>query len=229
MRTKPIAVASHRTPEQSAPRTVHLDSCGLNFGYSFSGEEQMTNDTDPAHAFPKPTTWHHAPPHLFVPNCPYLITVGTLHKVHYFATQQRREMLQRVILDTFEEYGWQVEAWAVMSNHYHVVGVSPTDVERTSMMFRKIHGNSAPSANELDVTPGRRVWFQDWDTCLNSERERLSRFNYVVHNAVHHGLVNDARDYPTCSAPAWYAHTDPSMLTRVTAHQCRPGEVYDDF
>jgi putative transposase len=173
--------------------------------------------------------WHHAPPHIFVPCHRYMISAGTLHKVHLFTSPSKLAMLEKILLDVLTEYMWDIRAWSVFSNHYHFVGISPENVERMSMMLNKIHGCSAREVNMLDNAEGRRVWFENWDTCLNNEREYLSHLNYVHHNAVHHGLVKDPCEYPYCSAKRFYGEPDELFRRKVLDAKYGHGEIEDDF
>jgi hypothetical protein len=48
-----------------------------------------------------------------------MVTAGTYGKVHFFLTPERRDsLLERLQLCTVE-YGWELQSWAVLANHYH--------------------------------------------------------------------------------------------------------------
>ena len=55
----------------------------------------------------------------------------------------------------------------------------------------------------MECVPGRDVWFNFWDAKLTHQYSYLARLNYVHQNAVKHGLVKVASQYPWCSA-AWF-------------------------
>ena len=139
--------------------------------------------------------WHHRPAHLFLPSATYMVTAGTLRKEHFFRDPSCLRMLQGLLLDLAEEYGWQLQAWAVFSNHYHWVGAAPADATNLKTFISHLHTASAREINQLDGTKGRKVWFQYWDTCLTIESSHLARLNYVHNNAVHHKLVPVAEQY----------------------------------
>jgi len=61
--------------------------------------------------------WPHAPPHRSFEPGAYTVTGATLHKVRLFATPPRRSLVQGTLLGTLAEFGWQVQAWAVLANH----------------------------------------------------------------------------------------------------------------
>jgi putative transposase len=69
----------------------------------------------------------------------------------------------------------------------------------------------------MDHRPGRRVWFQYWDKCLTFEKSYFARLNYVINNAVHHGLVLDASHYPFCSAGWMERNSNPAFRKQVAS------------
>lgn len=97
----------------------------------------------------------------------------------------------------------------------------------------KLHQSSArkdrPELNRLDDTPGRKVWFQYWDSPITFEKSYLARLNYVHRNAVHHGLVADPAAYKWCSA-AWFERTaEHAFFRTVWEFPCDRLHVADDF
>jgi putative transposase len=99
-----------------------------------------------------------------------------------------------------------LEDWAIFANHYHFVAHSPPDPSNLSVMLSTLHLKTAAWINRKDKQPGRQVWFNYWDTKLTNQRAYLARLNYVHQNAVKHGLVPVACQYPWCSA-AWFERT----------------------
>ena len=123
----------------------------------------------------------------------------------------------------------KTKAWAVLSNHYHFVAISPEDPKSLGGLLSKLHMVTADVANQLDGTPGRQVWFQFWDTQLTYPRSYYARLNYVQNNPVHHGLVRDATEYRWCSA-AWFERTArPSFLKMVRSFKTDRIHIVDDF
>lgn len=174
-------------------------------------------------------TWPHAPSKLVNQPGMYIVTAGTYQKVHHFKEEQALAYLHDLILLKAEELGWRLEAWAVLSNHYHFVGRSPERDRAVSEITKAIHIDSAKWINERDGTPGRRVWFSCWDTLLTFEKSYLARLSYVHRNAVHHGLVAEPHDYPYCSA-RWLTENAPSGFARtVLSYPCSKISLPDDY
>src|SRR5262249_23545483 len=70
---------------------------------------------------PIPKDWPHAPVHRLSENGIYIVTAGTLHKKHLFGSPTQRDLLERLLLAQAKKHCWDLEAWAVLSNHYHFV------------------------------------------------------------------------------------------------------------
>ena len=182
---------------------------------------------------PEPkTAWPHAPTHQLATRGTYFVTASTHHKLHHFGGARRLRVLRRGLLTVAERFGWQLEAWAVFSNHYHFVAHSPAtaaDASSLSAMLSVLHVKSAEWANKLDAAPGRQVWFNFWDTRLTHQRSYLARLNYVHQNAVKHGLVPVACQYPWCSA-AWFERTaSPAMAKAIYRFKTDRLSVLDEF
>ena len=171
----------------------------------------------------------HAPAHLFAPGATYIVTASTYGRRPLFDTPRKRDLLLSVLFAEVYCWGWTLEAWAVMANHYHWVGVAPTAAPSLPELVGAVHSRSAVWLNQADGTPGRKVWYQYWDTRLTYERSYLARLNYVHNNARKHGLVDRAEDYPWCSM-AWFVEgADDAFRRAVLAHKVDRVNVVDDF
>src|SRR5688572_178947 len=83
-------------------------------------------------------SWPHAPVHRLSRSGTYFVTASTYNKQHFFRGSERLGVLQRGLLRVMKDFGWQIEAWAVFSNHYHFVAHSPeaaTDASNLSQML----------------------------------------------------------------------------------------------
>lgn len=159
--------------------------------------------------------WPHAPVHRISETGTYFVTASTRDKAHLFRDGERLSMLQSALLRTAIQFDVQLEAWAVFSNHYHFVAHTKRKDEGIKPMIARLHNNTATELNRMDGTPGRQVWFNFWETSLTFPNSYLARLNYVHQNAVKHGLVKDARDYPWCSA-GWFERTaSPAQVKTI--------------
>jgi putative transposase len=144
-----------------------------------------------------------------------MVTAGTYLKADHFRGAERLAVLQRGLLKVAADYGWRLEAWAVFSNHYHFVGHSPEKAESLSEMLAVLHHKTANWVNRLDGANGRKVWFNFWERRLTTQRAYLARLKYVHHNAVRHGLVPVANQYPWCSAGWFERESSPAMVKSI--------------
>jgi len=172
--------------------------------------------------------WPHAPPHRFHEAGTYFITASTLRKQRIFNDPVSMDALQRSLFANAKEYDCWLQAWALFSNHYHLV-VQTDDAIRLHRMLVRLHTESAIEVNRRQDAKGRKVWFQFRDTQLTFERSWLARLRYTHENAVHHGLVGDAEKYPWCSA-GWFERTAAlSFVRTVQSVKIDRVSVYDDF
>jgi putative transposase len=176
-----------------------------------------------------PKDWPHAPVHRLADNAVYFVTAGTLHKRHFFDTPGKRDLLEWWLLSFAREYGWQLEAWAVFANHYHLVARGNPDAQNLGEFLHRLHGVSSHDLNELDGVTERKVWFNFRDTKLTHQHSYLARLNYVHQNAVKHKLVAVANQYPWCSA-AWFERVASSAQVKtIYGFKTDRVKVEDDF
>jgi len=153
----------------------------------------------------------HAPPHWLFGQGIYMVTAGTYQKFPHWNTPERRDFFLDALFARAVEFGWQLQAWAVLPNHYHFIAASPEDPNTLRRFLAKLHMTTAKQLNKWDSAPGRKVWYQFWDSHITFERSYLARLNYVHHNPAHHGLTDNALEYRWCSAK-WFSENAPSAL-----------------
>ena len=144
---------------------------------------------------------------------------------------QRLDVLHRGLLKVAHDFSWRLEAWAIFSNHYHFIAHSPSNsaADRLGQMLGVLHTRTAAWVNRLDKTPGRKVWHNFWDTRLTYQRSYFARLNYVHQNAVKHGLVPVANQYPWSSA-RWFEETSsPAMVQSVYRFKTDKLSINDSF
>jgi putative transposase len=171
----------------------------------------------------------HAPPHLLFEPGIYMVTAGTYQKLPHWNTPQRLDYLLAALFECAAEFGWQLQAWAVLANHYHFVATSPLDPASLRKFLSKLHMTTAKQLNQWDGAPGRKVWYQFWDSQITFENAYLARLNYVNHNPSHHGVVEDAINYRWCSA-SWFAeNTSASLRGKVASCKVDKSGISDEF
>jgi putative transposase len=175
------------------------------------------------------THWPHAPHHRLCERGTYIVTAGTYQKSHVFAGAGRLAVLHRGLLAVAREFDWQLEAWAVFSNHYHFIGHTPGDPTSLSRMLSRLHERTARWTNRLDQTPGRKVWHNYWETRLTHEKSYFARLHYVHQNAVKHRLVLTANAYPWCSAGWFERSATRAQVNTIYGFPMDRLKVLDDY
>jgi putative transposase len=128
-----------------------------------------------------------------------------------------------------DEFGWNLEAWSILNNHYHFIAKSPEDPQTLRRFLGKMHMLSSKEFNLKDETPGRKVWYQYHDSHITFEKSYLARLNYIHNNPVKHGVVDRAENYKWCSA-AWFEQSAPkAFVATVQSFKTDRLEVGDDF
>jgi putative transposase len=173
--------------------------------------------------------WPHAPPHRISSHGTFLVTGGTLHKRHFFRSEARLNLLEDKLLELAKDFGWQLEAWAVFSNHYHFVGHCQASSAKLKDFSGELHAATAAKLNQEDGEPKRKVWHNYFETALTFQPSYFARLNYVHQNAVKHGLVPVANQYRWCSA-AWFERTaSRAQVKTVYSFKIDKLKVLDDY
>lgn len=176
--------------------------------------------------------WPHAPKHQLSNNGTFFVTASTYNKMHHFRGANRLGVLCRGLLKVAEEYGWQLEAWAVFSNHYHFIGHSPQEdesAESLSPMIKRLHATTASWIQKIESVPDLKVWHNYRETRLTFQKSYFARLNYVHQNAVKHGLVPVANQYPWCSAGWFERIASESMVKSIYRFNTDQMKMMDDF
>jgi len=142
---------------------------------------------------------------------------------------ERLSLVRDALFAIASEMNWHLQAWAILSNHYHFIAVAPTEPTTLRQLIAKLHMRTAKRLNEWDTAPGRKVWHQYWDTRITFPSSLLARLNYVHHNPTHHGVVNDATCYPWCSAGWYRQHVTSAQWNTLRSFKADRLNVPDDF
>ena len=172
--------------------------------------------------------WPHAPTHRTQQAGAYMITSATYQKIPIFDAADRLTLLSNSLFDLAEAYALQLQAWAIFANHYHLIAECP--IPRNLKKFtRHLHSSTAIAINGQDNSPGRKVWFQYWESHLTFQRSYFARLSYVHHNPVRHGLVHTPSSYPWCSAGWFERKANPAFFKTIMTFPNDKLEIPDDF
>lgn len=171
----------------------------------------------------------HNPPHYFLSNTMYMITEAILHNQPILDEDRKKQLFLDILLDRSKSLGWDLEAWAVLNNHYHFISKAPHNANTLSKLVRQVHSITAIELNIWDKTPGRQVWFNYWDTCFTYEKSYLARLHYVHMNSVKHGLADNPMDYPFCSYRWFMERGSEELKKKVLDQPIDRIKVFDNF
>jgi len=119
------------------------------------------------------------------------------------AAAARRDELIASLHFACAAHAWAAVAWVALPNHYHCLLLAPEEVGTLSRLLKSMHRFTARRWNKEDGAPGRQVWYQYWDTCIDSVGSFYARVNYIHHNPVKHGRVREPAEYPHSSYLRW--------------------------
>ncbi len=165
--------------------------------------------------------WPHAPPHRLSEAGVYFLTARarTRDRRHLLADDAMKDWFQATLLELAAEFAWKLEAWCVLSNHYHLVAHSPEEAEEATTlkrMIKKLHSLTTQELNRRENQPGRtRLWQNYRETHLTYQRSYLARLHYVHQNAVHHGLVRAGSQWKWGSAAAFAEAASPAWVKTI--------------
>jgi putative transposase len=147
--------------------------------------------------------WH-SPPHRFLPGRRwYIISAACYeHGPIIGQTAERMDELADRLYATCGEHSECVSAWCVLPNHYHVV-LQTARIRELLRGLALLHGRTSYQWNGEEDLLGRRVWCNDVDREIRSERHLWASINYVHHNPVKHGYVERWQDWLWSSAASF--------------------------
>ncbi len=173
--------------------------------------------------------WPHAPLHRMTERGIYMVTAGIYRKEHLIGTPDRLSLVRDLLFALAEKHGWQLQAWAMLGNHYHFIAAAPDNPDSLAMLVSQLHEYSAKKLNRLDGTPGRKVWHNFWDTHITHQSSYFTRLRYVHQNPVRHGVVDSAANYPWGSQ-AWLERNAANSFVRTLERfKTDTVNVPDDF
>jgi REP element-mobilizing transposase RayT len=82
-------------------------------------------------------TYLHNPPHYFVPNAMYIVTGTVLHHQHLLYDDKRKLIVLGILLERASHWKWELEAWAILENHYHFIARAPENALTLETFIRQ--------------------------------------------------------------------------------------------
>jgi putative transposase len=165
--------------------------------------------------YPKDRNIHRLP-HLLLNHSKYFLVARTWEGRHYFDSDFKKQFLYDCIMEATDKFGYQCDCWVILNNHYQLV-LDVDDAKKLPLFIKQVNGGSSRKINKYDNCEGRKVWWQYWDSILDTEENYWTHVNYNLHNPVKHGYVKRMEDYiwsdfkeqiEKCGAEAVYERFD---------------------
>jgi putative transposase len=157
----------------------------------------------------RPTTHH--PPHIYLDDTWYMITSSVYGGRYMLQPEGYKDLVRDQLKALVAEFKLILAAWVVLDNHTHVLIKSHVGAELNRFIGRW-HGRSSFDLNTRDNERGRQVWHNFWDTCIRSEADYWTHFNYIHYNPVKHGYVKHLEDWPFSSYRHYLVHRGEAWL-----------------
>ncbi len=170
-----------------------------------------------------------SPPHYFAPDSIYMITACTYQRARHLTEARTKEYFLEILFKLVHRLQWELEAWVVLDNHYHLIVRVEDGYYRITQLIRPLHSITAKYVNKIDGTVGRKVWQNYWDTVISFESSFLARLQYVHYNPVKHGLVKDPIEYAYSSYRWFMKNALSEVKSRIQDVRFDRVDIRDDF
>lgn len=163
------------------------------------------------------STSPHRPPHLYVDDSWYFVTVSTVGGAHILVTDEHLNLWVVTFKELAREFKIKLAAWVILENHYHLLFMPNMGSELGNFM-KRLNGGTSRKLNMLDQSPGRAVWYSYWDRCMRDENDFWIRFNYIHYNPVKHGYVENPEDWEFSSYRFYLQNDKNEWLDEVLSN-----------
>jgi putative transposase len=164
----------------------------------------------------------HAPPHPYRDEGFYLITAATYQHEPVLTTERRTNFEQR-LHTIFYENNLIAYAWVILPNHYHAL-IETQSMDSVSAALQHLHGVSSCEWNKTDGLQGKRkIWYHFNDRSIRNQTHFYKALNYIHHNPVKHGFVQDVYQWIWSSLPL-YLNDHGKEWLRDKGKDYPPGE-----
>jgi REP element-mobilizing transposase RayT len=171
-------------------------------------------------------TYLHNPPHLFIPNAKYFITGATLHKIHYFKTDEIKEKIREYLFESFDYFNWDIEEWVILGNHYHLISQAPEVATTLPQMMNNFHRFSGLWVKKyLGLIGKNKIFHNYWDTCVRCEKDYFGYVNYLWCNPVKHQYTDRVEEWKFSS----YFQRSISEVEKIFSYSYDDLNIYDNF
>src|SRR3989339_462790 len=93
--------------------------------------------------------YKHVPPHLFIDGAIYFVSCRSYLGTPILNTNEKKQILFGGILDNVRAFDYELHAWVILGNHYHILLHVP-HAKSIPLLFQKLHGKTGYELNKVD-------------------------------------------------------------------------------
>ncbi len=138
----------------------------------------------------------------------YFFTVVTYRRQKFLCDEPVRNALRDSIRETRAIYPFTIDGWVLLPDHLHCMWTLPPDDndfgKRWAMLKRFVTKRCGPTLQRdawMNTCKRRRhestLWQRRfWEHLIRDETDYIRHMDYLHHNPVKHGLVQQVKDWP---------------------------------
>jgi putative transposase len=137
----------------------------------------------------------------------YFFTVVTYRRQNILFHDDIRAALRQAIHKTREQHPFSIDAWVLLPDHLHAIWTLPAndaDFSKRWSLIKRHVSQACPQFNREDWLNESQIKRQEstlwqrrfWEHQIRDERDFQTHMDYIHHNPVKHGLVQQAIDWP---------------------------------
>lgn len=158
--------------------------------------------------------WHR-PPHRASEHTRYHITAACYdHLAHIGHTAERLADFCHLLSTTLQVEAALIHAWCVLPNHYHVL-IETRKILNVLDALGKMHGQTSYEWNGEEQRRKRQVWCGASERYMRNEAHFWATMNYIHHNPVRHGYVDNWQEWPFSSAEQYLSEMGREVAERI--------------
>ena len=126
----------------------------------------------------------------------YFFTVVTRKRINFFLEQENAETLYKAIKWVQKRKPFELLAYCIMPNHFHLLLSLPEEDDSFSQKIREIKRLTTFTLRKSMGVPDLVIW-QDrfWEHTIRDENDLTNCFNYIHYNPVHHQLIESPEQW----------------------------------
>ena len=137
---------------------------------------------------------------IVAPEASHHVTQRGNNRQDVFSVEDDRRVYLELLREQSERFGFRIEAYCLMTNHIHVVGV-PVREEALAKAIGRTHFLYSQHINAMHGRSGH-LWQNRFFSCALDEAHAMNAMAYVELNPVRARLVRHPWDYAWSSAAA---------------------------